>query len=205
MVHSTRKRTKEPVAKVLDFFLMAERDLGLPHLFELPTKCLDVALTVALGIIEHWRESSTEQFSVVHDGSSNLAKEKWMWDALVSPDVPQQLVGFDERITRFPLGVAKTTFADSTVHRQLQISDVLAGASATWAASLIYHAPKKRLQYCKDLEAAGIRKLLCGAIWPLPDVKRMKSHPEPNKLANPLDFFGDVITSARIRRNKDGD
>jgi hypothetical protein len=197
-IYAARKQSKKRIAKVIDFFIMSEVELGFPHLVHLPSKCLDICLAVALGIIEHWRELNNEPLSVVHDGSSNMAKEKWLWDAIVSPDVPEQLVGFDEkRTTRFPLGVTETVFADSTIHRQLQICDVLAGAAATWAASLAQLGRTDRIQYCKELEAAGIKNLLCGSIWPVPEVKRLKSHPDQANMADPLSFFAEIVSSAK--------
>jgi hypothetical protein len=196
-IFTARKHSKKEIATVLDFFLVSERALGFPHLLRLPVRCLDICFAVALGIVTHWRELTNEPLSVVHDGSSNMAKEKWLWDAIVSPDVPEQLVGFDERTTKFPLGVTETVFADSTIHRQLQICDVLSGATATWAASLARLGRADRTQYCKDLEAAGIKNLLCGGIWPVPEVKRLKSHPDQANMADPLSFFAEITSSAK--------
>jgi hypothetical protein len=196
-IYMARKRSKKDIARVLDFFLVSEDQLGFPHLLHLPSKCLDICFAVALGIITHWRELTNEPLSVVHDGSSNMAKEKWLWDAIVSPDVPEQLVGFDVRTTKFPLGVTETVFADSTIHRQLQICDVLSGATATWAASLARLGRPDRTSYCKELESAGIKSLLAGSIWPVPEVKRLKTHPDQEKMVDPLRFFAEIASSAK--------
>lgn len=159
---------------------------------------MDIAFAVALGIVEHWRSLTVESLSVVHDASSNMAKEKWLWDAIVANDVPSQLVGFDERTVKFPLGVLQTAFEDSIQFRQLQLCDVLAGAVATWASSLTPLGQKNKSQYCQDLEAAGIRKTLCGALWPVPEIKKLRSQPGGERPADPFGFFADIIASARI-------
>lgn len=197
---SDRQSAKEETAKILDFFFLAEAKLGFTHLLELKIKSLDIAFPIALGIIQHWRDLKGEELSVVHDASSNMAKEKWLWDAVVSPEVPAQLVGYDERTMKFPLGVTETVFGDSKLHRQLQICDVLAGALAAWASPMTkLHNPDKS-DYCNNLDRAGIQELLFGAIWPAPEVKRLKKPPASDTPADPLDFFANIVNAARRKQ-----
>jgi hypothetical protein len=50
------------------------------------------------------------------------------------------------------------------------------------------------------LEAAGIKSLLCGSIWPVPAVERLKSHPDQANMADPLSFFAEIVSSAKQQR-----
>jgi len=136
---------------------------------------------------------------LVHDTSSALAREKWMWDAIVSPALPSVTVGFAHRKRKYPLLVSKTVFEDSQLSRQLQLADVLAGATAEWAKGKIGKSDRKG--YCAALENAGIAKAVVGGIWPIPDVERLQALPgEPP--VDPLHFFGKIILEADRRQKK---
>lgn len=99
---------------------------------------LDLSLTTALTLISMWRSIlGDEQIDLVHDQSTNMAKQKQIWEAIVSPTAPPAIVGQDTRTMQFPLCVASTSFVDGKTSVALQIADLVAGATATLAKSHI--------------------------------------------------------------------
>jgi len=171
-LHEDRARYTEQTASILGFFTSAEWVLGPSHLFELPEKSLDISLTCALQIAEEWTDRTTEDFQIVHDESSAKAREKWMWDAIVSPSAPAATVGFPHRKRRYPLHVTGTRFENSKGNRQLQFADLLAGATAEWARGKMRKSDRR--DYCSRLENAGLRNFLVGGMWPVPKVERLE-------------------------------
>lgn len=99
---------------------------------------LDLSLSTAIILIGMWRGILDEEpIALVHDQSTNMAKQRAMWEAIVSPSAPPAIVGHDTRTMRFPLGVTGTTFVDGKTSAALQIADLVAGATAALAASQI--------------------------------------------------------------------
>jgi hypothetical protein len=64
----------------------------------------------------------------------------------------------------YPLNVTETEFADSRKHFQLQLCDVIAGASVAWCRGAAGVSSDN--QYIKELQDAGIHELQIGGIWP---------------------------------------
>jgi hypothetical protein len=105
---------------------------GKPFFDRLPEKhILDVAISSAFTIVDMWSKESSDNLSLVHDESSTMAKQRSLWDALVSIDVPEGLVGYDRRKTQFPLHVTSTEFRRSIDAPGVQLADVVAGAVST--------------------------------------------------------------------------
>ena len=162
--HRTDKRTKD----ILVFFLGGEMKLGYERLREIPKRALDPAFTTAVQTCGHWRKHTDAPLSLVHDKSSSLAKDKWLWDLITSPDIEQRTIGLPGRETVYPLNVVQIEFADSRSHFQLQFCDLVAGATAARCRQFIGLSHDKN--YVEQLEGAGIERLMIGAIWPQPEV-----------------------------------
>jgi len=195
-IHDDLSRCRKQSLGIMDYFTTAESILGPGHLVELGDQNLDISLTCALHIAEEWTDRTTDPFEFVHDTSSAMAREKWMWDAIVSPLLPSTVVGFAHRKRKYPLHVTRTVFEDSKLSLQLQLADILAGATAEWAKGKM--GKSERRDYCNALENAGIRKTVTGAIWPIPEVRRLKALPgEPP--VDPIRFFGNIIIDAERR------
>lgn len=188
---SCRKESKE----ILSYFLLSERQLGYQRLTALPERTLDICLTSALQTLGHWRSKTTEDFRVVHDSSSNMAREKWMWDAITSHHFPSFRVGPTDFLVEYPLRVADTAFADSAAHMQLQLADLVAGAAAAWARSRISQAHLSK--YVKSLEGVGIEEHLIGGIWPSPNVEPIDKAPGAIGANEYIDIATRAIIKAR--------
>lgn len=156
----TDKRTKD----ILVYFLGGEMKLGPSQLREIPRRALDPALTTVAETCGYWRKGTDAPITLVHDKSSSLAKDRWLWDLLASPDIEPRTIGIPGREAVYPLNVVQTRFQDSRTHLQLQICDLIAGATAMWCRQFIVLPTKK--EYVKQLGNAGIESLRIGAIWP---------------------------------------
>lgn len=155
-------------AEVLRYLWPSFALLGLKHLISLPRPVLDLALPGLVFIGHKWRERQVGPWQVVHDQSSNMAKQKWIWDALSSPGL--QAAQFDNPAgaSIFPMNVTKTRFGDSVQEKQLQICDVLAGATSAFLRLRDSDGPDQT--YRDKLADAGIEKLFLGGLWPGTDV-----------------------------------
>lgn len=162
----------EPVLFCMSLILGGEINLGFDHLISLPEHVLDISVSCAITTVNYWRNKFNDNFMVIHDNSSRMAKEKWLWDILVSNDIVRhEFNGIDDR-TIFPLNVEKTILANSKEYIQLQFADILAGAGA----ALIRHKLNSSYMenYAKCLEDAGLLNLLIGGIWPVNEVDPKK-------------------------------
>ncbi len=187
----------EPKAsEILAYFLLAGRQLGATHFENLPERNLDICHTSALQVVGHWRGRTEEDLEVIHDESSVMAKEKWMWDALTKSDFPTVRVGPSDFPVRYPLRVIKTDFGKSSAYLPLQFSDILAGAVAAYGQSLISADAD---DYSKALVGAGLREHLVGSIWPSPDVEPDELQPGTLGAGNFLKLVSVVLHEARKR------
>jgi hypothetical protein len=198
-IYQDSKRCRKETKQILDFFLAAEYRLGYEHLLALPERSLEISLTSAIQTVSHWRKGANEVITVVHDNSSTMAREKWIWDAITSPDVPAFRVGHSGGADEYPLRVGATLFADSSDHLQLQYADLLAGATVAWARSLLHGASKTH--YAGALKGVGIEESLIGGIWPVPKVEPMTPEPGSITVNEYIDFAARVISNAAKRRD----
>jgi hypothetical protein len=103
------------------------------------------------------------------DQSKYFAEAKWIWDALAQPDLPQATFHCSgSGRVHFPLNVEGTRTANSKLFHQLQVADIVAGATAAFCAGRI--DPPLHSDYTKALADAGILSLAIGAIWPSTDI-----------------------------------
>jgi hypothetical protein len=189
---------KKQSRDILDYFFSSERILGPKHLTDLPERSLDICLTSALQVTTHWSAKTIESIEVIHDSSSVMAKEKWMWDAITSPHLPPVKFATAELEGSFPLRITKTSLSDSKECLQLQFADILAGASGAWARSSL-DGPVDR-EYSDELVAAGIAEHLIGGIWPAPNVEAREPKPGSLSASEYIDFVADVLRDASNER-----
>ena len=70
----------------------------LTDITALPDVVLDLSFTLALQCICSWRSAGVGRMVVLHDRSSNMARQRWLWDAVVSPSV--ELIRFVGHLTK---------------------------------------------------------------------------------------------------------
>ena len=83
------------------------------------------------------RVTTNEELVLIHDASSNMAKQKFIWDTLVDPTMPPAVIGYDRRRMAYPVAVSRTLLEDSANWAGLQLADVIAGAVARSAGWLM--------------------------------------------------------------------
>ncbi len=186
------------VRDVLEFLLIAEGKLGYEHLRNFREHPLDVALTGLEKTVSHWRDKTEEELVVIHDESSNLARQRWVWDALSSPNLPEVEVGYDTRRIRFPLRVKETLFERSDNHAQLQCVDIVAGATAALLRNRALG--KDDLPFAAELEGTGILQFVFGTVWPTEAVTPEELGTTGEDAIDPLEFVEEVGRRARRGR-----
>jgi Protein of unknown function (DUF3800) len=149
---------------VLNYYWHPLELLGFGHVGPLPNHVLDLALPGLARLGLCWRSRHEGPWEVVHDASSNMARQKWLWDALSSPRLEKAEFAGPHGASVFPMNVTSTTFSDSKAQKQLQLCDILAGAIA---ASV--RLPEED-EFRKKLHEAGILDLVTDTIWPSLDV-----------------------------------
>ena len=190
-----RDKKDGPVTDTLLYLLGGEMRLGFQYLLTRPAHALDLALTCSLQIVDHWHDTTDETLFVIHDESSAMAREKWIWDIIVSPEVPKIEVGYDRRKTRFPLNVVSTEPASSKNHLQLQIADVLAGATAMYGKSLLRSA--RQTEYADKLKDAGIREFLINIFWPSKDIAPEDLDTTGENSGDAIEFMAELLRQAK--------
>ena len=120
----------EEIRNVLTYFLGSELRLGPRHLLGLPQRVLDVTTSCVLETVAHYQKSTSESFIVVHDEASYMSHDRQIWDALTKPEDNPQLT----RI-QYPLGVEETSSVGSAESVQVQMADIIAGATGAFARS----------------------------------------------------------------------
>lgn len=145
--------------------------LGYEFIISLPVNALDIAFTDALVLMNEWKDiiPREENIILVHDRSSNMAKEKKFWDVLVNPRVAPKVVGFDRRKMSYPLRVEKTCFENSKDYAGLQFVDILAGAIARFFKWIV-EGKKDADTYGKKLSLSMPQSFGGHMIWPSPEV-----------------------------------
>lgn len=189
-LHQDYQHTDKRTKGILVFFLVGEMKLGYEQLRKIPKRAIDPAFTTAMETCGHWRKHTKAPLGLIHDKSSNLAKDKWLWDLVTSPNIEERTIGPPGRARIYPLNLTQTEFADSRSHLQLQFCDLVAGATAVCCRKF-FDQPHPE-DYVEQLGGAGIEDLRIGAIWPQFEV-------DPEKLGmkgwsgEGVDFFAEQL------------
>lgn len=174
--------------------------LGCQHLQWFDDAAHDVAYPIVFSTIAHWNNVIGQPFAIVHDSSTNVAKVHWMLEAVLDPDINERrVVAFDGTLSyELPFRATGFTFGASENHPQLQVSDLIAGASAAVGRFVVDNA--QRPDYAKALISAGIESLSIGQIWPdADDIARKRPLPATGA-GNPIVETGRLVMNAKRRR-----
>lgn len=184
-LENARKVRRGPHRKMLDLLLVGKL-MGHRRLHELPDNALDVALSVLVALVVYWRRRSDGPFEVIHDQSTNLAKNRRIWDWLSSPEQQKVTLGFgDYRDMPLPLNVTRTEFAKSQDHAGLQIADLLAGGNMEICRYIL--GDQSNADYARALIDSGLDQVARN-IWPDAEQKPPNERGDPAAV-DPLDFL----------------
>ena len=155
---------------------------------------LDLALTSLLSIVGEWRRDTDERIEVVHDASSNLARQRELWDALAAPAQPKAVIGYHYQTMQFPLGVTRTSLECSGKWSGLQLADVLAGAAARWLAWRYRGCPKQD-GYAVALHEV-LEELPISGVWPGTSQALDSNVQHPHGITDPIQYIAEALRQA---------
>jgi hypothetical protein len=135
----------------------------------------------------------------VHDRSKALAREQHIWEVVLSPDVPAAIVGHDRRTIQFPLGVTEVQHADSRDYPELQLTDILAGATSVYVRNKWNGESHLRPEYVRELEAVDILEPIVNSVWPTMAVTPEELGTDGPALESSVDFIGRLLRDRRQR------
>jgi hypothetical protein len=167
-VEKEKQRVDADREEVLRYFWPSFILLGYDHVVGVPERVLDIALTGLVQLGHAWNGRHAGPWAVVHDQSSNMSKQKWIWDAYSAASMPEARFDYPGAVAQFPMNVKETRFGDSVQEKQLQICDILAGACS--AALRFDRDDLHDAAYRDKLREAGIDDLILAGLWPSTEV-----------------------------------
>lgn len=182
-----------PHNQMLDLLLVA-KPYGLHHLDMLPDNALDVAFSVVVALMAHWRQLSDGPFELIHDETTALAKYHSLWEWLSSPEQQTATLGFgDYRDMILPLNVSRTIFARSCDYAGLQLADLLAGATKEIGLFILGRSSEEG--YAAALFDVGLNEIT-NNIWPDANWEP-PIHSRVGQTIDPLVFLGGFSRTRR--------
>lgn len=159
---------------------------------------LDPSVTSFVQHCASWGACLGCNFDVIYDESKPIRQKEALLSLLMAKDEPEVQVGYDYRKMFLPLKATGIKFGDSKKVKQLQVADVIAGASVYWARGFI-EANIDR-DFCEKLEGHGIRSLVIGCLWPSADVTPQELGTEELGGIDPNEFMAKLISRQEKRR-----
>jgi hypothetical protein len=190
-----QKQKSKHLEQELNMIRAALKQLGQRLILTWPENSLDIAFTHAMVMMAAWRQELSGQISLIHDASTNMSKQKFIWEALMSPDLAPAEVGYDRRKWTFPIGVSKTTFEKSENWAGLQLTDVLAGAfcrAAKWA----YVSQDATDTYGRDLVRV-VEDIVIIPLLPGTEVTPEELGTVGNNAGDPNEYLAKIIRDAK--------
>lgn len=126
-----RNSTSHDLAIYFEQALYGALSFNKYHRMEKFRDTLEIYLTSMLSSVAHWSTHIDGELHLFHDDSNAFFKQRQIWDAITSQDVPTQFhpVANGPPIP-FPLPVRSTTAVDSKRSPAVQLCDLLAGMLA---------------------------------------------------------------------------
>lgn len=190
-------REHELIAKAMDVLVFAEQRLGWRHVIDLPADLLDQGDYALMQTIEFWRAAHPDAtFRLIHDTSRQIAEHRARWEAIIHPDNPVANVGQDRRSVAFPLPVSGLELADSQTVPQLQIADVIAGASC---ALMRWRALGSDDDYAAALNDAGLLQAVGGGNWPTAAISPKDLDTDGPVMPDSADFIAQLMVRHGVK------
>lgn len=121
----------------------------------------DPAPDLFTAMIHKWMDDHPGRFSVTHDRSKPLARNEKFFRALMV-DAPSRIIGYGNRKVEMPLRVSDFAFGNSCDQTQLQVADLIAGASVD--ALLAWSGKRPSNDYHYDLKKTRLGDLFAGGM-----------------------------------------
>jgi hypothetical protein len=179
------------IDETLDMVRVGAAKLTRADIRNVPKGALDLSLAAALITVYSWRRAGLVPQEIIHDASTNMARQKPTWDAILAPSAPAALVGNGTFAVEFPIGVTSTEFKDSRESDALQLADVIAGAVARWARWLDSGESKSDAYgtALNAIVAPKVEGLFAWLMWPSREVARRPA--SPPGMTDPLKYLSE--------------
>jgi hypothetical protein len=99
--------SEQKVQELLIPFLGSVYLLGYEHLRGLTEDAIDPALPGLVRLCHIWRSRTPGPFVLHHDRSTRLARDRHVWEVLLSKDMPPAEFGTGDRHAIFPVNVQR--------------------------------------------------------------------------------------------------
>lgn len=154
-------------------------------------EAFDPSVDVFVSLVNKWMKMDSCSFGVIHDRSKPLRRNEKFLRTLMTPAAPR-LVGYGKRQSELPLRVSELIFADSSDHPQIQISDLIAGASVD--CFLARTGRRDGSTYHRAMEETCLPDLFTGGVLPSNEVGRKNEPQEGQKsiVDGTTDFLKEV-------------
>lgn len=127
---------------------------------------------VQSGIFTHalyWESDFKGPFNIIHDESNNLEQSLDYFNRFTDQTSIPTKVGTDDRIITLPLKVKKVSIKNSKLVPQIQVSDIIAGATAYYLKQvLLADQGQEKEKLFFELQEVGIESLIVHHVWPEP-------------------------------------
>lgn len=123
----------------------------------------DPAPDLFTAMIHRWMAEHLGKFVITHDKSKPLARNEAFFRALIV-DAPTRIIGYGARQVEMPLRVSEFGFGDSAQIPQLQVADLIAGASVD--ALLAWSGKRPSTAYHEALKKTQLESLFVGGMLP---------------------------------------
>jgi uncharacterized protein DUF3800 len=121
-----------------DLRLLADtREVAEAGTFAPDITALDPAVPGFFDLAAQWTAQLQGPFDVVHDSSKPLAREREKLELVMSADQPAQVFAGAGPRRQLPLLSTGIRFADSAAVPQIQVADLIAGATAAYCGALV--------------------------------------------------------------------
>ncbi|WP_156966205.1 DUF3800 domain-containing protein [Paraburkholderia bannensis] len=145
-----------------------------------PLQTFDPAPDLFSMMIDKWMKEETGFFDVTHDQSKPLKRSEPFLRALMTPAAPR-IIGYGARQTELPLRIRKLTFSNSVTHPQLQVADLIAGA--TIDCLLAWSGRKAATDFHESMRNTRLADLVVDGMLPSPENVRRNNEREPGQFS----------------------
>lgn len=143
------------------------------------SEVFDPAVDAFVALINSWMATDEGRFAVTHDKSKPLRKREAFLRFLMAPASPR-ITGYGKRQAELPLRISNLNFGDSVEHPQLQLADLIAGASID--CLLAWSGKRSTSDYHQAMRETSLPDLFVGGMLPSPEIERVNER-RPGELS----------------------
>ena len=129
----------------------------------------DPAVDAFISLVNKWMTVDKGTLAIAHDRSKPLRNCEGFLRMLMTP-AATRVAGYGKRQIELPLRISDLSFADSSNYPQIQVADLIAGASID--CLLAWSGRRRQLEYHEAMKTTCLEDLFVGGVLPSPDIER---------------------------------